>query len=330
MNQILSTENNYKPKKTRNNSGELLDMRKIIIVFSVLIIIFALVILGAKGYGMIKEKRKEKQDPQELLNMPSIEVTEVGNQCILNIKYDEGLEKISYWWNDGDVQVKNLNGSTMSSFPIEIPSGDNNTLHVTANGIDGSFNEIKREFVAEGAIQDPEKPIISWTYNPDTTEITIVAKSEKGIKNLTYQWEGEEKQIVNSTEENQKQLSVTILAKRGINPIVITATDMDGNEQEKSATINGILKPEINMRIENANELKINIKHDKGFKKVVIKINGKEQIYDESNPQYSKNTTEINANTQLPAGRVEVEVWVYTLEQPNEAVYIHKHGEIQE
>lgn len=56
MNQILSTENNHKQRKNQKNS-ELLDMRKIMIIFSVLIIVFGLVIAGAKGYGMIKEKR---------------------------------------------------------------------------------------------------------------------------------------------------------------------------------------------------------------------------------------------------------------------------------
>lgn len=56
MNQILSTENNHKQKRNRSNS-ELLDMRKIMIIFSVLIIVFALVIVCATFYGKTKGKR---------------------------------------------------------------------------------------------------------------------------------------------------------------------------------------------------------------------------------------------------------------------------------
>lgn len=326
MNQILSTENNYKQKKPRNNS-ELLDMRKIIIVFSALILILALVIIGAKTYGIIKEKSKDKQDPIQLLNKPNIKVTKVENQCILNIEYDEGIEKISYWWNDGDVKIKNVNGSTKQMFSIDIPTGDYNTLHVTASGTDGSLSELKQEFTVEGI--ERGKPKISWTYNKETTEITIVASSENGIKSLTYQWEGEEEKTISAAENNQKQLSVTILAKRGINSIRITATDRQGNIQEKNETINGILRPEIQMRLENGNMLKISIKHDMGFKKVRIKINGQEQIYDENTPQYSKDITELNIGVEAPVGRLDVEVWVYTLEQPEEEYYDHKWAEVQ-
>jgi len=69
--------------------------------------------------------------------------------------------------------------------------------------------------------------------------------SEKGIKNLTYQWEGEEAQVIESTEEKQEKLSVTIDVKRGTNKINITATDDEGETQIKNEIIQGIFAPEL-------------------------------------------------------------------------------------
>ena len=74
MNQILSTENNNKEKAPKNKS-ELLDMRKIIIIFSVLLIVFALVIIVAKIYGNIKQN--EQESPTAILNKPTIEIENV-------------------------------------------------------------------------------------------------------------------------------------------------------------------------------------------------------------------------------------------------------------
>lgn len=328
MNQILSTENNYKQKKQKNHS-ELLDMRKIIIVFSVLIIIFALVILGAKLYVIIKEKKeKNNNSAVEVLNKPKIEITVIDNQCRIEIEYDEGLSEISYKWNDEEETVRMMNGSTSIKTPLEIPEGDYNKLYVKATGVDGSTNEKEQEFTLEGTDQDSTKPQILCFY--EAGKVEIIAKSSKGIKNLTYQWGDEEVETINSTEENQKELTTTIDAKRGTHEIYITATDIEGNIQEKSVPIQGVLIPEINLKIENPNLLKINIKHDMGFKKVTIKINGQEQVYDENSPQYSEEITELNVNLEVPPGQLEVEVSVYTLEEPDKEYTRKGHQQIPE
>lgn len=325
MNQILSTENNNKEKAPKNKS-ELLDMRKIIIIFSVLLIVFALVIIVAKIYGNIKQN--EQESPTAILNKPTIEIENVENICTLTVTYDEGLEKVTYWWNDEYAIERNMNGSTTPFITqIVIPQGDSNTLHVEATGIDGSSNQIEQTF-GEGSGVDTEKPEISWYYQ--SGKIDIIAKSDKGIKNLTYYWEGEEPQTVSATETNQNELSITIDAKRGTNKIYIIATDIENNTQEKEVTIQGIYEPEINFYIENPRTLRISINHDMGFKKVIIKINDQEQVYDENSPQYSTEITQITAGIDLPPGRVNVEIRVYTLEEPEKEYYKSGWADIPE
>lgn len=314
MNQILSTNNNYKAPKNRNT--ELLDMKKIILVFSIIIIIFALVIVGAKAYGIIKEKNKTSDSPITTLNKPSISITEVERTARIVVSYDEGLSKVSYWWNnDTNVQENNQNGGDKPfDKPVPIPDGDYNVLYVKAVGVDGSVSEAKKEFKVEKQEEDPNKPQISWYQNNGTPTMDIIAKSDKGIKELTYQWEGEEKVVVTATQSNQKELSVTIDLKRGTNKIEITATDIEGNEQVKNGTLIGILEPEIKVSLDHNKTLIFDITHDKGFKKIEITVNDKKLVYDENSRQYDKNITNFKSTLDVEPGHIKVYVSVYTLE----------------
>lgn len=329
MNQILFTENHSKQKRKKNT--EMIDMRKIIIIFSILIIIFALVIVVAKVYGMIRENKEKGDSPVIELNKPSITIERIEGICSLEVEYDEGLEKVTYWWNEGDDIVKNLNGSTRPfSTQIIIPEGERNVLHVKATGVDGSINEQTKEFVVEQEIEEPNKPKISWNHYEGTTKMDITVTSDKGIENLTYNWEGEEEITIPATEENQKEIRVTIDVKRGTNKLYVKAKDIEGNEQSKSEIINGIMKPEFDLIIEN-NILKITVKHDMGFKKVIIKINEEELIYDETNPQYSESTTILNTNIEIPPdiSKIEVEIKAYTLEEPDKEYEIKRHANLR-
>ena len=198
MNQILSTDNNRKSNKKNYN----LDIKKIIIIFAILVGVFAVTAIGIKVYGIIKEKQKEKLNPINTLNKPIINIEKIENVCVLKVNYDEGLEKITYYWNNEDVIEKNMNGSTTPFMTqIVIPEGDYNVLYVKATGIDGSISEVEQKFAVRD-IQEENKPEITWFYNEETGKITIIAKSDKGIENLTYEWEGDEKQVIEKTEEN--------------------------------------------------------------------------------------------------------------------------------
>ena len=186
MNQILSTENNYKQKKPKMNNT--LDMRKIMIIFSALIIIFALVIVGAKVIGMIKEKSKEQSGVVGNLNKPQINIKQDGTIYTLEVTYDEGLEQVKYWWNEETVIERPQHGSERFQIQNQIPEGDYNVLHVVAIGNDGSTNEVNQEFISESTIIDENKPIIDLFYSETTAKIDIIAISEIGIDQLTYRW----------------------------------------------------------------------------------------------------------------------------------------------
>lgn len=308
MNQILINQD--KNKQKRKKTTELLDMRKVIIVFSVLIIIVALVIVGAKLYGNLRDK--DEDTPIANLNKPVIEIEQVEQQCRIIISYDEGLSKIIYSWNDGDNVERNMNGSTRPyETLINIPDEDENILYVKAIGMDNSENELTKVFKKE---EETGKPEINWIKEDGTNIMTITATSEKGIEQLTYQWENEE--IVTIEGNGNKRVQEIIEIKRGTNKIYITAKDMEGNEQKKEEFLVCIFLPEIDAYIQD-NVLNMTVKHDMGLKKVIFKINDAELVYDENNPQYEPGLQEVKMNLPLEPGKYTVEITAYSLEHEN-------------
>ncbi len=326
MNQILSTENTYKPKK--NGGNNLIDMRKIIIVFSVLIIIFAIVIVGAIVYGNIREKNDSGEMAN--LNRPSIKIEPIENKCRITIKYDEGLNKISYWWNDEvERQENSMNGGIDFVRLVEIPIQDHNILHVRATGMDGSVNEVDQEITTQNATEeDPNKPKISLVFNDDDGNITICVTSDRGIKEIKYSWD-DDQEIVVDVEQGQTKKEFTIEGKRGTNKIKIKAIDVDGNEQTEEQLTWGIRQPKFDIILNHGNMLSIDLEHDSGFKKVTITINGQQVVYDENYVGYSKEAKHIDVDVEVPNGHLVVDVEAYTLEAPDRAVTWHREADIQ-
>lgn len=320
MNQILSTETYSEQKK--NSGKELIDMKKIITIFSILAIAFAVIIAIAVGYGIIKKKRKNVELPIDNLNKPQITVEKIGNICVLKVLYDEGIQKVSYWWNSEDVTEINLNNLTTPFVKhLNIPDGINNMLFVKAVGSDNSVKEynVKIEDGMTVAGEEDEKPEINWVYNTETKTIAITARSTNGLIDLSYQWEGEDVITKSSDRENQQEIQTEVEAKRGTNKIYITATDTKGNTQLKEDNIIGVLAPDIQMMIENttgSSVLKIRVYHDMGFEKVTIDVNGQEFVYDKNRPDYSIELMEINIAKELERGHVNVLVKVNTREEP--------------
>lgn len=326
MNQILSTENSYKP---HNTGGEkLLDMRKIIIIFSILIVVFAIVILAAVGYGKIREKSSKGAIAN--LNRPTIKVEPKDNKCSITVEYDEGLDKVSFWWNDSnEIEEKNMNGGAKCITSIDIPINDYNVLHIRATGKDGSTSELDQEVTTANATDDdPNKPKISFFFS-EAGDITIVITSDKGLKSVSYSWEDEEEIIMEPDEVGQTKMEFTIEGKRGTNKIKVKAVDIDDNEKTKEQLTVGIHKPEFNIVLNHGNMLSIDIDHDSGFKKVIITINGQQVVYDESYLGYSKDTTHIDVDLEVPNGHLVVDVEVYTLESPDKAETWHREADVQ-
>jgi len=314
MNQILYSENKNKNKKTMNSKNA-------IIVFAIIAILFALAIIGVIVYNKIKEENEDK--PIELLNKPSINLEAIEQNCKIEVEYTEGLEKVIYSWNDGDIVEKTVDGTEFQIL-VEIPEGDQNTLYVKAIGKDDSIREVTQEFKVEGSEQDESLPEIVWERVGGTNNILIKVTSARGIENIIYEWEGDEQVTIPANGETEFETEIEI--KRGTNKLLVTAKDIEGNIQTKDGNIVGIHLPEIEVYITQDRVLHMKVTHDSGFKRVEFKVNENVLLYDETHLQYSKDLTELTTELQLNEGRTVVQITAESLE--NEASVKTYEGEI--
>ena len=313
----------------RKSSNELFDMRKIIIIFSILAIIFALIIVCVKVYGLVKGKTK-KPTPIEILNEPEIKMEKADDICVLKVFYDEGIDKVSFWWSEDDVKELSLNGyKDWFVQNISIPDESDKTLHVKVTASNNKIKEASKNFTdMAGVVDNNDKPEINWSYDKYTKEIIIKASSEKGLVDLSYHWKGEELQTIKNDQDNQKELSARLKVNMGPNWLYATATDTEGNTAslEKDNYIVGVLdpvvKPTITSREDGMTELKIAIHHDSGFEKVEIRFNNLEAVYDKNSTAYDAEAKDIEiSQVYAPDAVIEIECTVYTRESPETPYY---------
>lgn len=312
MNQILSTENTQKKeskkvnKSSYNSSNSHPDLvRKAAMVFSIILIAFALVIITVKVVQIIKSKAGTGNIGA--LNKPQVSAERMDDDTIkINISYDEKITRVSWWWNDNKSEIKEKNGDT-KAFSEKIPAGEINTITIEVTATDGKKNTITETFVREFAIE------IEWEQVAGTDNLNVIAKSEKGIAKIVYYWNDEPSITVPATSESQKELTTTIQLKRGINTLHTIVTDNEGNTEEKEEMFNCVKDPEIDVQA-NLDQmlLVVVVTHDMGFEKIEFEVNGEVLIYDKEHPKYNAEEGKITFKAALKPGidnQVRVEAY---------------------
>ncbi len=304
MNQILFTNNN-------NKNNNKIDVRTIIVIFSVAIILVAIVITSIKIYGLYKEKK-------DAANYATPEITvirqnEEKKEVTIKITCKDGIEYITYIWNDEEENRVNLNGSTTFERIIEMPENSMNTLKIEAkstNGITGKKTELFEQNI------DNTKPIIDSITIVDK-KLSIQASDDNGIKYLSYKWENEDEVQIEADENNNKTITTEIDIQRGTYKLTITVIDIYENEETISRLITGVNEPEITV-IKYGGTVNISVTHDRGFKKIEFIINNSKYVYDENYSSYDKNETTVEFDFPLKEGENIVQVNAYSLEKLSE------------
>ena len=92
MNQILD----YNPNnKTGGSSGS----DKIVRVFAIILIVFAICLLGSGAYGLYKRSQEGKEAS---VNSTQAEIKgeQKDSNAIITVNHDKAIEKIIYSWNE--------------------------------------------------------------------------------------------------------------------------------------------------------------------------------------------------------------------------------------
>lgn len=312
MNQILLTNNPNNKKKSNkyngNNSG---DMKRIIIFFSVAILVFALLIIGVYAYKISKNQNKEEKQHVE---GPTLSLEETENEVKIVVKAEAGISKVTYSWNDEANKEFEINGGKDYEEALEIPEGQN-TLKVRVIDQNGEEKETIKEFYKEENKEVPKLEIDEEVLRT-TGKVKIIASDDNnGLKYITYQWNDEEETKIDAEREDQATIETTIDVKRGQNTLKIKAVNNLDKEKDLERMLKGVNDPVIEVtKDDSLGEMYMKITHDMGFKKIEFTVNGQEYVYDESFSGYDSEKKEISYKFALKEGENIVIIHAISLE----------------
>ena len=306
MNQILLTDNyNNRDKRNDNNKNynknNSKDIKKIIIFFAVVILVFGAAIGILYGYNLYKNSKGQSKE----VKRPELSLEKTEDEVTIIAEAEAGIDKIIYQWNDEDENVEEYGGRTKQEEKINIPDGDN-TLKVKVIDQAGQEIETTEEISKNDSLQNPEDKInINLSIiesGSDKGKLKISVSSEIPIKYMSYKWNDEEETKIETSEDEEKtNLETNIDVKRGKNTLSVIAEDVEGNSNQVEKKFEGKLKPEFEVYREE-NRLYMKITHDKGFKKIEFNINGIELTYDETKPDYIEDKKEVEYYFNLQEG----------------------------
>jgi len=301
MNQIL-----YEQKTKRKSST--IEIHKIVLFFSIAIIVFGLIMLGEGVYGSYKNSEMRAVIEN---TTPTIALDREGQQLKISISHIRQLQSVIYDWNnDEDTAMEiDVTGKQAIIQRIELPAGENE-FNITAIDVNGKTTDISKEFYMETG-RDITKPKIELSVVGNNIRIT--ATDEKALSYLTYRWNEDEETRVEADLADNGLLEVDVGILRGKNTITIIAVDSSNNTSTKEATFEGRVKPTIEVWVDG-NNLNIVGKHDVGVTKIEYTING--QTYSVESSQ----GPEMKAVQQVEAGYNRVSIVVYSAEDTQEVL----------
>lgn len=313
MNQILLTNNQNNKKRNNNqynanNSG---DMKRIIIFFSIAILVFALLIIGIYAYKLSGSKNKKEEYVNE---QREISIDDIENQAKVTAKVEVGINKIIYSWNDEESKEIDLNGIKEYEEALEVPEGEN-VLKIKIIDQNGEEFETSKEFYREEDKEAPKLEIDEEVLRT-TGKVKIIATDDNnGLKYITYQWNDEEETKIDAESEYQATIETTIDVKRGQNTLKIKAVNNLDKEKDLERMLKGVNDPVIEVtKDDGLGEMYMKITHDMGFKMIEFSVNGKEYIYDENFSGYDSEKKEISYKFDLKQGENIVIIHAISLE----------------
>lgn len=263
MNQILD----YNPNKSSGGGSSGSD--KVVRVFAIILICFAICLVVAGGYNIINNKTEEK--PVVTQTQAKVEAEQKETTILIKVSHDKAIEKLIYSW-DSDKETT-LKGTGEATMETEIPLlAGTHTLNVKVTDVEGVETLFEKEFYSETG-EDKISPIIDLDITDDK-KLKITATDETAINYVTYRWNNDEEIQVDVSEEDNKKIEFEIDINKGKNDIVIIAVDANNNTTNTTKSFTGVMEPNIKVTV-SADKKTVDILcyHENGIKEVGLKIN---------------------------------------------------------
>lgn len=232
MNQILSVE--MKKEKGKSHSSGPIEIKKIIIFFCVILLLFGLVIAGKAIYTVVSNGGISTTKNN---NTPNVTTTKQGNMITITITHNIEISKIVYNWNNGENKEIQGNGSNYMEETLELPVG-NNVLNIIVIDAKGNQKTFTKEFVA-----DPSEPQISLELVG--TKIKIIAKDNEKLSLITYRWDEEEEKQIVIPEDSSAQVEEEITIPAGQHTLTVVVVNAQNKQITKTQEVKGVVKPKV-------------------------------------------------------------------------------------
>ena len=277
MNQILVLENKTKKKKTKTMSSGPADIKNILRFFAVVLIIFAIVMIGHSSYAIYRDAKGNNTN-----DLANISITRVNDTLLVDVQSTYIIDKFKYSWRNSQ-QTSVPEESTSFQEEIILPS-ENNILTIVLEDETGRATTYTREIILDGI--DIVEPTIEIEQGQGLS-VLITATDETQIEYMTYRIDdGEEIRIdKNNVADKTIKYAVTDMP-RGEHVIYVTAVDSFGNTEEIEKTI--ILSSEMptidSIDIDEENgKILIKASDVDGLQSIEVNINGAEYHMDNIN-----------------------------------------------
>ena len=307
MNQILELGTEKRGKAPKGNKGGGTASDKIVRVFAIILMLFAIGLIGSGVYSLVKNN-EETSDSRNTVSQTPVEATinaimdEANSNVILTVESEIAITRVEYNWNtDTGMTIDGENKNTIEK-SIELPAGEN-TLNVKV--IDTQGNETSQSFDFESESGDD---IISPNITLEVTtdkNLLITAEDETEMSFLTYRWNDEEETTVYVDEdsEDKKVITVEIEIPEGTNTITVVAVDASSqyNTITQTKTLTGVKKPEITYELSaDGSEITFYCTHSSGIKEIYYTLN--DQAYAVTYTEETGYPTEASFSQAWDAG----------------------------
>ena len=292
MNQILYTGN--------KNSGAM-ELKKVIKIFVIGILIFAIGCLAEGSYGVVKEIQEEANKIVD----PNVTIEQIEDIVQIQIEHRRAIDKIVYILNDGEEVVLQGKGKKDITEQIVMPEGENtlNIRIIDSKGHEVSYNNTY--FVEKIDRTNPEIELLV-----EDAKVKIVAKDETALSHISYYWNLEDETILEAREESPNQIEEKLTILKGQNVLTVIAVDLAGNETKVEQTYIGATKPTIETFVEN-DYLVIKVNDEDSIKKIEYTHNGEEYSTDKDNLGIVLNMKEAYCRQDLVSGKNTFSIRAY-------------------
>ena len=277
MNQILVLENKSKKKKTKTRSSGPADIKNILRFFAVVLIIFAMVMIGHSSYAIYREAKGNNTE-----DLPVISLSRVNDTLIVDVNSTYVIDKFKYSWKNSQ-QTSVPEEATSFEEEIILPSS-NNILTIVLEDETGRATTFTREIILDGI--DILEPTIEVEKGQGSSAV-ITATDETQIEYMTYRIDDGEEVRIDKNNVTDKTIKYAITdIPRGEHTIYVTAIDSFGNTEEIEQTI--IVSsdlPTINSIDidEELGKILIQASDVDGLKSIEVNLKGQEYFMDNIN-----------------------------------------------